>query len=165
VHLTVVGKGEEREAAQELAKGLQVTFAGFQHNCMPSYRSSDVLVLSSTRGLEGLPQVPLEAMAMGLPCLASDISSILEIDAESGALATYSQGDIGDLVENLSKFSGTPSTLVEPGRTGRLEIEKRFTEAAVAGANLEQFCSMAERLPIGSASRGQVKRSGDLFRQ
>ena len=147
VHLTVVGEGDEREAAQELAKGLQVTFAGFQRDCMPSYRSSDLLVFSSTEGFEGLPQVPLEAMAMGLPCLASDISSILEIDAESGALATYRQGDIGDLVQNLFKFAGTPAPLVELGRTGRLEIEKRFSEAAVAAVYLEQFRSIAERLP------------------
>jgi glycosyltransferase involved in cell wall biosynthesis len=138
-HLTVVGEGDELEAAQELASGLGVTFAGFQRDCKPIYRASDLLIFASPEGFEGLPQVPLEAMAMGLPCLASDISSIREIDGEDGALAIYRQGDIDDLVEKLSGFSGNNTALIELGQAGRREIERRFTESTVSGAYLDQF--------------------------
>jgi glycosyltransferase involved in cell wall biosynthesis len=138
-HLTVVGEGDEMEAAQEAATGLRVTFAGFQRDCKPMYRAADLLIFTSPEGFEGLPQVPLEAMAMSLPCLASDISSIFEIAGESGALAIYRQGDIGDLAEKLSQLAANKPTLVRLGQAGRLEIDRRFTESAVAGAYLEQF--------------------------
>jgi glycosyltransferase involved in cell wall biosynthesis len=137
--LTVVGEGNEMEAAQESAKGLGVIFAGFQGDCKPMYRAADLLIFTSPEGFEGLPQVPLEAMAMGLPCLASDISSIREIAGESGAVATYRQGNIGDLAERLSQLAANKPMLVELGQAGRREIDGRFTESMVACAYLEQF--------------------------
>lgn len=146
VHLTVVGEGDEMNAARELASGLRVTFAGFQRDCKPMYRASDLLIFPSPEGFEGLPQVPLEAMAMGLPCLASDISSILEIEGKSRALAVYRQGNIDDLAEKLSKLSTDERVLVELGRSGREEIERRFTESSVADAYLEQFRSITRKL-------------------
>jgi glycosyltransferase involved in cell wall biosynthesis len=139
VHLTVVGDGDEMQEAQSLAAGMQVTFAGFQRDCKPMYRSSDLLIFTSPEGFEGLPQVPLEAMALGLPCLASDISSILEIAGDSRALAMYAQGNIQDLAEKLSKLAIDRPALVALGQAGRFEIHRRFTESAVANAYLEQF--------------------------
>jgi glycosyltransferase involved in cell wall biosynthesis len=147
-HLMVVGEGDEMQAARESAKGLEVTFAGFQRDCKPMYRTADLLIFTSPEGFEGLPQVPLEAMATGLPCLASDISSIREIAGESRALAIYRQGDVGDLAEKLSQFAASKSMLVELGQAGRREIDSRFTESAVAGAYLEQF-----RLTLQSEDR------------
>ena len=121
------------------ATGFGVTFAGFQGDCKPMYRAADLLIFTSPEGFEGLPQVPLEAMAMGLPCLASDISSIREIAGESGAVVTYRQGNIGDLAEKLSELAANRPILVELGQAGRREIDGRFTESVVAGAYLEQF--------------------------
>jgi glycosyltransferase involved in cell wall biosynthesis len=139
VHLTVVGEGDEMRAAQNLASGLKVAFVGFQSDCKPMYRASDLLIFTSPEGFEGLPQVPLEAMAMGLPCLASDISSIQEIAGHSASLATYRQGDIEDLVAKLSLLGTNKLALIELGKAGRLEIDRRFTESAVAHLYLEEF--------------------------
>jgi glycosyltransferase involved in cell wall biosynthesis len=137
--LTVVGEGADLPAAQESARGLEVTFAGFQGDCKPMYRAADLLIFTSPEGFEGLPQVPLEAMAMSLPCLASDISSIREIAGDSGAVAIYQQGNFSDLADKLSRLAANKRGLVELGKAGRRQIDDKFTESAVAGAYLEQF--------------------------
>jgi glycosyltransferase involved in cell wall biosynthesis len=139
IQLIVVGEGEDLQAAKEQAFGLSVHFAGFQRDCKPMYRAADLLLFPSPEGFEGLPQVPLEAMAMGVPCLAADISSILEIAVEDGAVATYRQGDNDDLVARLNHFVQDATTLLTLGKAGRLEVERRFTVSAVADGYLQLF--------------------------
>ena len=82
--LTVVGDGRRRGDLERLAGRLQidpqVTFAGAVAGSEPVRRlldDSDLLVLPSRT--EGLPRVLLEAMVMGLPCIASAVGGIPEL--------------------------------------------------------------------------------------
>ena len=139
IHLTVVGEGSEMEEARKLASGLRVSFLGFQQDCKSIYRASDLLIFPSPEGFEGLPQVPLEAMAMGLPCLASNISSIREIAGSSGALVTYRQESFNDLVTHLSALSTNVDRLSWLGKMGRTEAKRRFTASSVAAHYQRSF--------------------------
>lgn len=72
--LTIAGEGPERPALERLARQLgidrQVAFPGHLASIDPLLREADVFVLSSD--YEGLPGVVVEALASGLPILATD---------------------------------------------------------------------------------------------
>ena len=73
---TLVGDGELKVELKQLAKELNlknVTFVGRVEgeSLLKYYKQSDVFVLPSER--EGMPLVLLEAMAMGLPIIATDV--------------------------------------------------------------------------------------------
>lgn len=77
VTLLIAGSGEEdaslRSRAVQLGVGNRVRFLGSvpHDDLAPIYRAADVLVLASSR--EGWPNVLLEAMACGTPCVATPV--------------------------------------------------------------------------------------------
>jgi glycosyltransferase involved in cell wall biosynthesis len=94
-HLVVVGDGPERAALeQRIAQwGMQpaVTFTGQQPSAEPFYGIAQVAVLSSRS--EGSPNALLEAMAAGVPVVATRVGGIPEIvtHAESALLVEAGQ--------------------------------------------------------------------------
>ncbi|MDE3195007.1 MAG: glycosyltransferase [Acidobacteriota bacterium] len=96
-HLVTVGEGPERRrienAAAELGIADHVTLAGQQPTAEPFYRISDLAVLSSLS--EGSPNALLEAMAAGVPVVATAVGGIPEIvsDGESALLVKASDSD------------------------------------------------------------------------
>lgn len=75
--LLIIGEGLEREHLEariaELGLGDRVVLAGHMDNPHPTMRRADLFVLSSRS--EGMPLVLLEAMAHGLPIIATDCGS------------------------------------------------------------------------------------------
>ena len=97
--LRLVGDGPERGALEALAEELgvsgAVTFAGRlpEEETLAEISRSDLLVLSSF--MEGLPIVLMEAMAVGVPVIASRVAGIPELveDGKTGILFTPSNWD------------------------------------------------------------------------
>jgi glycosyltransferase involved in cell wall biosynthesis len=89
-HFVVCGTGPEQENLKMLATELglsdRVTLAGFRSDIRPFLALADVAVFPSLR--EGLGMFGLEAMAAGLPLIASDLSGPREYmdGGESGCL-------------------------------------------------------------------------------
>ena len=125
--LTVAGDGPERPALEALAReiGLKVRFEGMvsRERLQSLYREAKCLVLSARRG-EGMPNVLLEAMAYGVPVIATPIAGIrdLVIDNHNGLLVP--PNNIQALSTALRRLE------VEPGLTDRLGRAARETAAA-----------------------------------
>ncbi|WP_417613842.1 glycosyltransferase [Parasphingorhabdus sp.] len=74
--LTILGDGpllqDTKQQAEKLGLADRITFKGFVHDVTPFLSQSDILVLSSR--WEGLPAVPIEALAAGCAIVATDCS-------------------------------------------------------------------------------------------
>ncbi|MDO4243412.1 MAG: glycosyltransferase [Actinomyces sp.] len=90
VSLTLVGDGPLRagleERVRQLGIGSAVRFAGQQQDTPPFYRDADLFVLLST--YEGQPMSIIEAMASGLPVVATAVGGVPEMvdDGRTGVL-------------------------------------------------------------------------------
>jgi len=74
-HYLIVGNGESeqklKKAVNELMLQDKVSFLGFRRDVPELLAASDAFILTSRR--EGLPKAVLEAMAVGLPIIATDV--------------------------------------------------------------------------------------------
>lgn len=106
VHLSICGHGEELPQLRSLVSAYslndKVTIRGFQSNIYPIMNKSDLLVLPSL--YEGMPNVLLEAMALGLPCLISDIKAHRDITQRSNAAVFFDPKRPETLAEKIEQF-------------------------------------------------------------
>ncbi len=81
VELHLIGDGPERERLEQLAQKLgtanHVHFWGWQSDTRQVYEALDALLLPSRT--EGLPNVVLEAMAMGVPVAATNVGGVSDL--------------------------------------------------------------------------------------
>ncbi|MDD6402448.1 MAG: glycosyltransferase [Lachnospiraceae bacterium] len=84
--LLICGKGAELNKLKELAEGLgiadKVLFAGYRTDILEIYKACDIFLFTSRQ--EGLPVSIMQAMASGLPVIASDIRGNNDLLTESG---------------------------------------------------------------------------------
>ena len=123
--LLVVGDGPERSRLCKLVKELdiedQVLFLGRQDQLEKLYSISDLMFLLSEKESFGL--VALEAMACGVPCIATNTGGIPEVveDGYNGFLCDI--GDLDAVAEKASLLLGNEALL------------QRFSENATATPN------------------------------
>lgn len=135
VHLHFVGDGADRPMLEALATDLNFDHCTFHgHRCRPQVighlAEADVVaapsVLSSDGRREGIPVVLMEAMASGLPVVASRISGIPELveDQETGLLAP--PRDAAALAEALQTLARDPQLRIRMGAAGRRRVTEHF---------------------------------------
>ena len=129
--LTIVGDGPELPALRALAAGLgvadRVRFEGAvgQDEIRGYYERADVFALPSFA--EGLPVVLIEAMATGLPVVASRITGVPELVEEGVSGLLVVPGDGADLTRALERLLREPAARRrEMGRAGRAKVEAEF---------------------------------------
>ena len=138
--LLLVGGGRDEEAVREAAQraGVAVVMAGRvpQERVRDFYSLIDVFVLPRRRiRLTELvtPLKPLEAMALGIPVLASDIGGHAELvnDGETGLLFKAESSE--SLVEQASRLARDPALRAQLGAAGRRWVEsERLWDRIVA---------------------------------
>jgi glycosyltransferase involved in cell wall biosynthesis len=116
---------------QHLANSLgirhQVTFLGYREDLLPVYASFDIFALTSRR--EGLPNSILEAMAMGLPVVTTDVAGTRElvIDGQTGFVIP--QGDVLGLAHAIMTLAADEQLRRQMAQAGRHRVEQEFTFA------------------------------------
>ena len=121
--LRLVGDGPERQSLEALSVELgladRVTFLGrmAEADTLAEIARSDILVLPSF--MEGLPIVLMEAMALGVPVVASRVAGIPElVEDESGGLlfAPSNWEELGACIERLLADESLHAALADHGK-------------------------------------------------
>ena len=137
--VTVLGDGSYRSEYEQLAVqlGIQdlVTFHGYvtRKTVLQLYAEADLFVMPSW--VEGLPRALLEAMASGLPCIASAVGGIPELLSAEDMVAA------GDPVTLAAKIK---EVLTDDGRLAKMsarnaEIAWQFRDEALHQRRLEFY--------------------------
>lgn len=115
-----------KELAAALGLGGQVAFLEERDDIWPLYARMDVFVLPSILP-EGLGNVVIEAMAMGLPVVASRCGGVVDLieDGQSGLL--FTPGSDAELAERLAELAGWPQRRREIGEAGRRRQRQEFS--------------------------------------
>ena len=130
VRLTVVGDGPKRADLEKLAVELGVSgrtvFAGAvaQEAIREHYRRAALFCLPSFA--EGVPVVLMEAMAMCLPVVATDVMGVKELvsDEESGLLVRPGRPDL--LADAIARLALDPALRRRMGAVGREAVMRDF---------------------------------------
>ncbi|NMA14486.1 MAG: glycosyltransferase, partial [Clostridia bacterium] len=142
--LDIYGEGSQREYLLRTAKALGVTprvnFNGVVHNVHDLIKSASLYVLTSD--YEGMPNALMEAMAIGLPCVASDCPcggpAMLIRDGENGLL--FPVGDQKALVECMKKILGDKELALLISQNA-IHIRNKYKLSSIA----EQWMLFAEK--------------------
>lgn len=128
----LVGDGDDdgtRRELQRLTEELGISgmtlFLGYQENLLPIYASFDVFMMSSRR--EGLPNSILEAMAMGLPVVTTDVAGAKELVTDGVTGFVHPQGDVEALARSLLMCINDCNLRLRMGAAGRARVEAEFS--------------------------------------
>jgi glycosyltransferase involved in cell wall biosynthesis len=140
----VVGDGELRGDLEELTEKLSLTnrvvFTGWLRDLESLYADLDVLALTSNN--EGTPVAVIEAMAAGLPVIATDVGGVRELISERGKHTAelgrgkfeicergvlVRRGEIEGFAEGLQYLLDRPEVRTEMGLRGRQYATQRHS--------------------------------------
>jgi glycosyltransferase involved in cell wall biosynthesis len=135
-HLIIVGDGPERQKlharAFELDIADAVTFAGSvpQRDTPAYYRAADVFALSSD--FDNSPNAILEAMASGLPVVATDVGGVREFVPDQAGGTVVPPGDAVALANALERYLTQPDAARAAGARNRQIASAEFSWRASA---------------------------------
>lgn len=125
----VVGDGRDHEEIhQEVTKrGIadRLRFLGYRNDVPDLLRLMDIVVLPSLQ--ESFPRVPLEAMAMKVPVVATTVGGIPEAVAEGETGVLVPPGDSVAIRDAIMHLYRNPDIRKKMGEAGRKRIEKEFS--------------------------------------
>lgn len=138
VHLLAIGPFESAEYEQEVRRRAaqldvesRVTWTGFTADVAGALAEADVFVLPSLYG-EGMPMALLEAMAEGLPVVATRIEGIPEVvrDGDDGLLVE--PGDAAAMAAALRRFLRGEADATRMGERARQRQREQFSDVVMA---------------------------------
>jgi glycosyltransferase involved in cell wall biosynthesis len=152
--LVLVGSGKDeamlRGVAGESGVGERITFAGEHPDPRPFLGSADVFLLPSRQ--EGFSNAILEAMACGLPVIATDVGGNAEaIVNHRGGLIVEPQNPEA-LASAINQMAGNRAALQTMGRFNRERVVERFSLEASAQNLADWYFRRASA--VGSGSLG-----------
>lgn len=148
--MTIVGDGPERAkleaAAARLELGNRIAFTGAlsQRKVAARMAESDLFVLPSFA--EGLPVVLMEAMASGLPVIATNVAGTPELVEDNITGRLVEAGDEEQLARTMDDYLTDPRPAVEMagrGRSRALQSHDMWKEAQHLACLFQNACESA----------------------
>lgn len=173
----ICGKGPEEENLKKLAESLGVTkqihFLGFRSDIKELLAAADIFLFTTKQ--EGLPRSMMEAMASGLPCIASKIRGNTDLldGTEGGFLCETT--DTAAYAEKLKLLANDKALRKAMGENNLIAIQKFSTEtvneelrkvyeAEFSGVNFNEYTkSLLDYLPLWAKKRIELSIPLDAF--
>ena len=143
VFLLVGGSDEEKpgnlspDAARAAGVADACVFTGVRHDLPELYRAMDVFALPSHR--EGFPRAAMEAAAMGLPCVVTDVRGCRQVVAQGENGLLVPARDESALAKALAELLLAPSLARLMGTEGRRRALRDFDERKVFATVLAEY--------------------------
>ena len=125
------------ETLAEINQNKDIISAGFQQDVRPFFAISDALAFPSYR--EGFPNVVMQAGAMGLPSIVSDINGCNEIIVEGENGLIIPSKNVEKLKEKMLTLARDKNLYIKLKENSRRMIENRYEQSVVWNALLEEY--------------------------
>lgn len=145
-----------RQQIVELSRTGSVFFLNWRDDVSKWYGAMDIFVLPSHR--EGVPRACMEAAAMELPVIATDIRGCREVVDKNQTGILVPVGDSRALVQAIESLVRDEGQRVRFGKNGRQHILKNFDHKLV----LQRLCNFYSDVQLAVLARGgAVKRNAN----
>jgi sugar transferase (PEP-CTERM/EpsH1 system associated) len=136
VRLVMVGDGPLKAECEALLAAAGVShlawLPGARADVPDVMRGLDCFVLPSLA--EGISNTILEAMASGLPVLATSVGANVELVEQGVTGLLVPAGEAGALADGLAALAADVPAAADMGRAGRRRVEERFSLQAMVAA-------------------------------
>lgn len=154
---------ELRANANKLGVENQVKFLGQRWDIADWLDASDIFILSSEA--EGMPLAVMEAMAKGLPVIATAVSGIPEELGDTGKLIPDPkidpQGTVKELAETVEKWAKNPELRQLAGQAGQQRAVAMFQEKRM----LREYAEVIDRALSANSNSDSISLSPKLQKQ
>jgi glycosyltransferase involved in cell wall biosynthesis len=133
-----------RARADREGVGDRLIFVEPTHRVEEYYRAADVFVLPSSR--EGLPVALLEAMASGLPCIASRLPGATDVIIDDGCTGILvPPGDTAAIADAIQQLLRDRAKAAAMGAAARARVGRDYSVALVAARWLAAYRELSPR--------------------
>ena len=147
LHLLIVGQFEPHDplpaAVEEIMRSdPAIHLTGYVDEIVDLYQAMDLLVLPTYR--EGFPVVPLEAAAMRLPVIATQIPGCSEAVADGVTGRLVPPYDALALAEATQTYLNDPELRVRHGQNGRERVIQNFRPELIWEATYQEYLRLLQ---------------------
>jgi glycosyltransferase involved in cell wall biosynthesis len=147
---TVEEEEEVRSTIRRLGLETVIVVRGrVRESRLPLLRASDVFLLPSYA--EGLPIALLEAMAVGLPCVATDAGGVAEVIEDSVHGFIVPRGDAHALEERIRLLMDHPSLREALGREACERVQSHFDLHTMVEAYVQVYGGLEDLRHVSPA--------------
>ncbi|MEL6309887.1 MAG: glycosyltransferase family 1 protein [Chloroflexota bacterium] len=151
IRLALVGDGPYRPELEDLFAGTNTTFMGYMkgEELSQAYASADAFIFPSS--LETFGLVVVEAMAAGLPVIASRVGGIPDVVEEGYNGYTFEIGDTQAIIEAVDILTADRERMAQMGKNGRM-----FAETQTWGHMMDEVIEHYQRLVSQAHALDQI---------
>jgi len=139
-------KSVSKNSMQILSESPDVFHVGFHEDVRPWLAASDIHILPSYR--EGLPNVLLQAGAMEVPSIASNIIGCNEIITHGINGLLVAPKDVNSLKQSMRRLLDHPELRKQIGLNARINVASRYRQDLVWNGILEEYKIMTHKTDV-----------------
>ena len=160
LHVLLVGSGPALSGLQSYVANSyrlagRVVFAGKVDGVADLLNAMDIFVLPTL--MEGMSNTLLEALAVGLPAVATRVGGNPEIIAEGSCGYLFAPQDVSELVSQLRTLLRDPRLRADFGRAARDRVLQHFSLEQMLQRYRDLYLGLAMRRPATMAATAYVR--------